>query len=863
MRIRSLLNAFILAAVCIGLSSVVSSVAPIAHAHAIAVPQRSVDMPDRVTILILGMSATMSTNDPTNIRCSVADTYIDMSKPNDVIGVIGLDNNDGSHENGPYTFETAKTLLPPTQLNAPNAQQQMQQEIETRSNQCRADGATPTYDALSTAFTMLKYQTNGGQLPGSVVLFTDSLPSPDTNGQITAIHTLLPQFQHYRWPIHTIALGPTNPSLDSFLSNLKNNTAGNFYSDDDGTTISPMNLTQFFTDSYTILRDRKVVATILPTSINGTTQSYPIPLSANISLLDILVIKDTSNISVTLTSPPPQQFTLPPEVNEVNKAYVSIDSDYAAIFSVPQPQQGTWNLNISGSGNFLYEELFTSALKIKIISPKISAQLPLGTPITISANATNDQAMLVGNLAVDASIYTGLPSQDRPLAKESLKESTTGTYIGTINISDRAPAGLYTLVVSINSISGTGNTKSDSHSIYLSHQLFPYFLSQQTQQPTPKQASYFFNWNAIWQWHVTPLPWYWPIEFNLAQPSFDIPFAVEYQGSLYPNALVSATAVPGDSTKAIPISIKGVDDGGGRYHLPFASTTADGTYIVSFTMSSNATDISRNTPPVLRTIYIQHVPPLVIREVSVFFVNLFLNLLLFFVLYSICRHLLCLILVMRPFDECLIYDSQGQIAYGSFREHYNPWWWILCGWFLLGPKLLSESVELHPINPPLNQLHLPPGLEFRFRKGLIFHRGGIIEARPYGTSGPKWKDRYGTPMKRRFRPVEMLYLYDNPGAPGAYSISLMVSAIIQPTTLSTNVSSTVPQSSTSAGQANQQNQSTNTPSPTPPPVQGQATPTNVPPNTPPPTPSAMHSALADLHDTVSGAPQSPTSEKKD
>src|SRR5439155_17417514 len=126
-----------------------------------------------VTIMILDMSGSMHGNDPDGLRCSAANAYIDLSGPGSFIGVIGLDNSGSHPTGGPHNFQLAQHWQDPVEMNTLRARQGLQQEIAQKSNHCSPDGTTPTYDSLNQALTMLNNSTNGGQLPGSVILLTD------------------------------------------------------------------------------------------------------------------------------------------------------------------------------------------------------------------------------------------------------------------------------------------------------------------------------------------------------------------------------------------------------------------------------------------------------------------------------------------------------------------------------------------------------------------------------------------------------------------------------------------------------------------------------------------------------------------
>src|SRR5579863_7268295 len=148
-----------------------------------------------VTILVLDMSGSMAQNDPNGLRCSAANAYIDLSGPGEFVGVVGLDNSSGAR-GGAHNFEMAGWTIAPSEMATVNARQAMRSAIAGKSNNCRPDQATPTYDSLAQASAMLSSATQGGKLSGSVILLTDGDPDPDTQDQINAIQQdLVPQFK--------------------------------------------------------------------------------------------------------------------------------------------------------------------------------------------------------------------------------------------------------------------------------------------------------------------------------------------------------------------------------------------------------------------------------------------------------------------------------------------------------------------------------------------------------------------------------------------------------------------------------------------------------------------------------------------
>src|SRR6266568_607427 len=207
-----------------------------ALAHTSAAAPIRTSATGHVTVIVLDMSGSMGTNDHDGLRCSAANAYIDLSGPGEFVGVVGLDNNSGAH-NG--QFQSALVWAQPTEMATDAERKGLQKIIATKSNNCKPDGSTPTYDALKQAFDMLTSATQGGRIPGSVILLTDGVPSPDTDAQISAIQTdLALQFKNHGWPIDTVALGQdgpissTNPAtFHDFLGGISSTTSGSFYDD--------------------------------------------------------------------------------------------------------------------------------------------------------------------------------------------------------------------------------------------------------------------------------------------------------------------------------------------------------------------------------------------------------------------------------------------------------------------------------------------------------------------------------------------------------------------------------------------------------------------------------------------------------
>lgn len=739
---RIVLLSLFLLAICISLSSF-STLATRGQA-ATSNKHQPIDDQGRITILILSMANTMSTNDPTGIRCSAADAYIEQSRQNDQVGIIGLDNE-------------AQIWQKPTPMNTGNAQQQAQQVIATRSNNCQADtvGSNPLYDALNQSLTMLEATTNEGALSGSVLLLTDTLPFPNSSSQMTDIKkNLVPRFQQNNWPINVVAFGSTTYSRDFLHHDLATATNGKFYDDFDEVTLasSPLLIESFFAQTYADFTGREVQPYLLATPLSGTKQ-YIFSPNQETDYLDIIVVKDRAGISATLTSPPPQNRTLPPEIS--GSSYVLTNNAYVTVFWVKQPQAGDWTLTITGNGTFLIDSMLSSLLKLEITSPSPTSHsvLPLGEPFPISATITK-QGTFVGGLTVKATVtYAGsLPGKPSPQGFETFLNDTnsTGIYQGSISVPLNATRGSYTLTVTASDISGTLPIISPSSiTILLEPEPTPLFLSQKTQKPTPNLVDYSFPNPDPFLQRLFGLPIglsHWPFEHDLMQIPVIVPFEFVLPGKLSSASDVQQVTAQytsiGSTTHPIAIKVGRVQ--GEHIPLLFNPDIAEGTYNVTFTVKSRLFDQPYTAS---RIIHISR--PLSSSEWETWVLLL---------LYPISIILLILLflwgqsrMVWHPFGLCWEQHlvNPEVYKYEFVEATYNKFIWFF------GPHVLrSEQIQIHIENQPIT---MASGLKFRFR------RKGVIEVRPRGKPGKQWKLGGGKKMRRGYQVTYELEHYSDNG----------------------------------------------------------------------------------------------------
>jgi hypothetical protein len=555
-----------------------------------AAATQAVSSSGHVTILVLDMSGSMSQNDPNGLRCSAANAYIDLSTVGDDVGVVDLTTTSNAR-GGKHNFVTAQVIAQPTEMATVAARQALRQRIASVTNNCAPLGNTPTYDALSQALGMLTSATQNGKISGSVVLLTDGQPFPDTDQQIAAIQSdLLPQFKSHGWPIDTVALG-SDTSFFGFLSGLSNATAGKFYNDGKGPVpgVSPLNLATFFVDIFAIRNGRTPGQTIPPTTLGGSTVQRNFSVGAYVAHLDVIAIKDQPGTTVTLTAPGGQ--TIPPATAGT---FVATDPHYV-IFSLDSPQQGAWQLNVTGSGQFLMDSLIVSTLSLAITQPAAGKALPLGQPVTLTADLTDaaSGAGVGGTFDVRATVSYAGNGSVQPVEITLSDTGATGIYSGTLTIPTSAPAGSYDIDASARSVT---ETAVETHEV-AQFTLFPTpeLISPSTGNPVADAvknpvSAHVVTWDPVLQFTYSTVPGFswdlfgwrpsdWPLQGLAAHPQALVNGVVLVGSQNYNGATVTATARDMKTGATVPLT---VTTSGSSFQILWPENTR-GTFAVTLT----------------------------------------------------------------------------------------------------------------------------------------------------------------------------------------------------------------------------------------------------------------------------------------
>ncbi|HEY7833569.1 MAG TPA: vWA domain-containing protein [Ktedonobacterales bacterium] len=394
-----------------------------------------------VTILVIDMSGSMGSpgqggNDPNGLRCSAAHAYIDLSGTGQWVGIVGLAHPAGA----PGDPRLAQDYAQPVEMSTDAARAAMRKALDTQSNNCVGDGTTPMSDALLHADHMLHSATQG-TLAGSVILLTDGLPDPDTNGQIAAIQQELPDFETHNWPIDTIALGDADRG---FLSGLSDATGGRAFDVRHGPVPgdSPLNLEPFFLSIFQINAGRTLLHAVAPLALAGQSQRQ-FHVGRFVAHMDVLVVRDSSNVSALLYAPG----NYPNAPEQPGQARIVENDPHYAIFAVDSPVRGDWTLAFSGSGQLLVDALIQSTLSLQLVSPHANQHLPMGLGLAFNASLRDGSDQVLAEPVTLTATLTPAngaspTSQEVPLTDPG-GSSPTGNFQGRVTVPASAPRGTY------------------------------------------------------------------------------------------------------------------------------------------------------------------------------------------------------------------------------------------------------------------------------------------------------------------------------------------------------------------------------------------------------------------------------------
>jgi hypothetical protein len=369
--------------------------------------------------------------------------------------------------------------------------------------------------------------------------------------------------------------------------------------------------------------------------------------------------------------------------------FVSVDPHYV-IISLNTPQQGTWELDVSGTGLFLMDSLKVSALTLSLTSPSTRGALALGEPMTISAELSDQGVPISGGQFSLVGTVTFAGNSTTTFLRDILltDQVGSGTYSTQLTLPTTAPTGSYQITISAHAASEDVLTAET----VIRLDLFPSALLIGSTGPTTHMVTASATrWDKplelLYSLPIVNFFSAWPLAGLAAQPSAVVKGQIELGGKPYGDAVVSGKATRSGTTSQVPVTF--VNNGGGAFDLIFPSN-ADGTYTLLLTTQGAYSVSHGDLTRVTRLVEVTVVPNTMSQRLRAYLVTLFYLLLMaFFVL------LLRYILAPKPRGAVISHPGGAD----EFARARRPWAFFL-------PSVVESG-----------QMGLDPGLEFRFRRG--------------------------------------------------------------------------------------------------------------------------------------------------
>ncbi|HEU5376026.1 MAG TPA: vWA domain-containing protein [Ktedonobacteraceae bacterium] len=684
-----------------------------------------------VTILVLDMSGSMADNDQNQVRCDAAKAFIDLSGPGNMIGLIGMAGAKAQiwHDPLPTDVLTQRMELKRAITDRPPLTPDCQ----------HPSGNTPTADALLLAWQMLN---NEPGLQGSVILLSDGVPTPDTDGDIATIQKkLLPLFQQKHWPVDTIALG-TQGVLRPFLVNISRQTGGIPYDDAQGPVPgerSSLNILPFFTDILSRQTGGSFATLASLTTITSGITSYNFQVDATDKGLYLLLIRDTNDqggVQARLLSPGPAPLVLsasriPPGADyDQNNSYAAFTVGNLA----PSPgnlQAGTWELDVSGTGRFEAVLLKSSWLQVAFLSPSQNAALlnidqPFRLTTTIVDARSPDLPLRYPGLTLTASVaYRGTP--DQAISAFTTQQYTLvkgpdpQTYQATLHLPTYASEGIYTLTVAATGVTGV-LISENTETLRLFH------------FPTVVLASYQaveYQWPG-WVTRLYSLPLLdWLGARVLPSGQARLTGKIQVNNAPYPAVKITQVTLISPTGQKSQPEIVNENQGSFQFNFP---NSPPGQYTLSLSLNGAFAGFKGNLGETTLNIQLSSIPAT--NEMLIGLIGLTLVLALLFLAMVI--GLYQLETGTKPFGGCKNEETNTSYDFSSARRRFGP------------GRNRPRSERVRDSAGETTSTFLPGGLRFRFyRKIPLLRPNGYIKARLCGKDGKYWSAWY----KNKLQPL--------------------------------------------------------------------------------------------------------------
>lgn len=364
-------------------------------------------------ILLIDESGSMRYNDPHGFRKEAAKLFIDLEAiPGDQVGVIGF-------------CENARTLASMTEVRGDEEKIYLKNSID----QIHSAGEWTDFNVgLEAAFN----EYSGKKRPdvlGGVILLTDGQMDPDAknpnygNNKEMAIRYLfekvVPLYRESGLPVYTIAL--SKDANMTLLQQISNATAGECF---EAPTYN--DLPRIYAQIFSRMKDRKAVDKGEYTLKPGSIERIPVYVEDYVKEIIFLVTKADPAARVYIEDP--KGISIGPASVDGSRTFYAGSHSYD-IFTVIEPQEGTWNIILDGTGvqsSVRMVAQFIVYTNVELVLPEIDRSYSLNAKVTIRAQLMQNEERitereLLGNVSFKLFVFR--PNGD----KDEMRMNDEGT----------------------------------------------------------------------------------------------------------------------------------------------------------------------------------------------------------------------------------------------------------------------------------------------------------------------------------------------------------------------------------------------------------------------------------------------------
>jgi Mg-chelatase subunit ChlD len=366
--------------------------------------------------LVIDTSGSMANTDPTKLRETAANIFIDLLSPDDNLGVI--------------TFNTQTVEVIPMQVVGSTANKGLIKG--TLSPSLNANGDTNYQAALQAASNQLSAFT-AGDVRKVIIFLTDGVPDPNPalrnnpdfmNQYMNSMWATVSDIGLKKYPIYSVGFGAVSQDI---LNRISADTQGSaqFISD-------PGELAVTFFNVLSSLKNRR---SFLASNLElAGEQTLDFDFDTYTSQVTMVFANAAQPLSVSL---------IPPEGKSINENVVVQTTDRYTLVTLNQNTNelsGKWTLKANGSGvvrAFGDKDLF---LKAWVTKPLANTQQPVNEPMDISVQLTGEVS--------DKAVVEALVSKNGTPELNSIRLTEyDGVYIGVFDKAD--VQGTYEISVTV------------------------------------------------------------------------------------------------------------------------------------------------------------------------------------------------------------------------------------------------------------------------------------------------------------------------------------------------------------------------------------------------------------------------------